>query len=45
MFLNAATKPGAIITVNYTSSSLSPLVDRMIATKSSNSNVVKGNQI
>ena len=45
MFLNAATKPDAIITVNYTSSSLSPLVDRMIATKSSNSNVVKGNQI
>ena len=45
MFLNAATKPGAIITVNYTSSYLSDLVDQMIATKSSNSNVVKGNQI
>ena len=45
MFLNAATNSGAIITVNYTSSSLSSLVDRMIATKSSNSNVVKGTQL
>ena len=44
MFLNAATKPGAIITVNYTSNSSSS-VDSMIATKSSNSNVVKGIQI
>ena len=44
MFLGAATVSGAKITVNYTSST-STLVDNMIATKSSNSNVVKGTQI
>ena len=44
MFSNAATDPNAKIIVNYTSAT-SSLVDSMIATKSSNSNVVKGNQI
>ena len=44
MFSNAATASGAKITVNYTSST-STLVDNMIATKSSNSNVVKGIQL
>ena len=44
IFLNAATENGAKIIVNYTSETES-LVDSMIATKSSNSNVVKGNQI
>ncbi len=44
MFSNAATASSAKITVNYTSST-STLVDNMIATKSSNSNVVKGTQI
>ena len=44
IFLNAATENGAKIIVNYTSETES-LVDKMIATKSSNSNVVKGNQI
>ena len=44
MFLNAATDPNAKITVNYIADA-STLVDRMIATKSSNSNVVKGKQI
>lgn len=44
MFLNAATSEGAEITVNYTTET-SDLVDRMIATKSENSNVVKGTLI
>ena len=44
MFYDAATASGAKITVNYTSSA-STLVDNMIATKSSNSNVVKGSII
>ena len=44
MFSRAATDPNAKITVNYTSAT-SSLVDSMIATKASNSNVVKGNQI
>ena len=44
MFSNAATDPNAKITVNYTSAT-SSLVDSMSATKASNSNVVKGNQI
>ena len=41
MFDYAATNEGAKITVNYTSET-STLVDNMIATKSDNSNVVKG---
>ena len=44
MFYNAATDPNAQITVNYIADA-STLVDSMIATKSSNSNVVKGKQI
>ena len=44
MFLNAATNPNAKITVNYIADA-STLVDKMIATKSSSSNVVKGKQI
>ncbi len=44
MFSSAATASGAKITVNYTSST-STLVDNMIATKSYNSNVIKGNII
>ena len=44
MFYNAATALGSKITVNYIADA-STLVDRMIATKSSNSNVVKGKQI
>ena len=44
MFKEVATKPGSKITVNYTSET-SSLVDQMIATKSSNSNVVKGVQV
>ena len=44
MFANAATASGAKITVNYIADA-STLVDSMIATKSSNSNVVKGSQI
>ena len=44
MFWNVATKNGSQITVNYTSET-SELVDKMIATKSSNSNVVKGVQV
>ncbi len=44
MFSRAATDDGASITVNYTSEN-SALVDRMIATKSSTSHVVKGNLI
>ncbi len=41
MFLNSATDPNAKIIVNYTSET-ETLVDNMIKTKSSNSNVVKG---
>ena len=44
MFNNAATAEGAGITVNYIADA-STLVDNMIATKSSSSNVVKGSQI
>ena len=44
MFLNSATKSGSQITVNYIASA-STLVDNMIATKSSNSNVIKGSII
>ena len=44
MFTNAATEPGAKITINYTSETES-LVDQMILRKSSNSNVVKGKQL
>ena len=44
MFSEAATEANAKITVNYIANA-STLVDNMIATKSSNSNVVKGNQI
>ena len=44
MFGGAANSNGAKITVNYTSAT-STLVDNMIATKSSNSNVVKGNLV
>ena len=44
MFNDAATAAGAKITVNYIADA-STLVDRMIATKSPSSNVVKGKQI
>ena len=44
MFFDAATASGSKITVNYIASA-STLVDNMIATKSSNSNVVKGIQL
>jgi len=44
MFNEAATETGASITVNYTSAT-SSLVDSMIATKSSDSNVVKGSLV
>ncbi len=44
MFMSAATNTGAQITVNYISDA-SSLVDSMIATKSSTSNVVKGSVI
>ena len=44
MFSHASTKSGAQITVNYIAEA-STLVDKMIAEKSSNSNVVKGNII
>ena len=44
MFYDAATDANAKITVNYIAGA-STLVDNMIATKSANSNVVKGNQI
>ena len=44
IFSNAATNSGSQITVNYIVSA-STLVDNMIATKSSNSNVIKGKQI
>jgi len=44
MFYGTATNEGAKITVNYTSST-STLVDNMIATKYSSSNVVKGSLV
>ena len=44
MFLNSSTNQGTKITVDYIASA-STLVDNMIATKSSNSNVVKGSII
>ena len=44
MFYRAATASGSKITVNYTSSA-STIVDNMIATKSSKSNVIKGSII
>ena len=44
MFGSVATKTGSKITVNYTSAT-SSLVDQMIATKSDDSNVVKGVQV
>ena len=44
MFEEAATQNGARIVVNYTSES-SEAVDKMIANKSSNSNVVKGSLV
>lgn len=44
MFQGAATASGAKVTVNYTEDT-STIVDKMIATKSSNSNVVKGSKI
>ena len=44
MFLDSATGLNAKIIVNYTSKTES-LVDNMILTKSSNSNVVKGKQL
>jgi hypothetical protein len=44
MFNKVATKTGSKMTVNYTSAT-SSLVDSMIATKSSSSNVVKGIQV
>ena len=44
MFSRAATDPNAKITVNYIAAA-STLVDNMIATKSANSNIVKGKQI
>ena len=44
MFSEVATKSGSRITVNYTKDT-EALVDKMIATKSTNSNVVKGIQV
>ncbi len=44
MFSDAATDPNAKIIVNYIADA-STLVDNMIATKSSNSNVIKGKQL
>ena len=44
MFYNAATVEGALITINYISG-IDLTIRNMIATKSSNSNVVKGSQI
>ena len=44
MFKNAATSSNAQITINYIAAA-STLVDKMIASKSSNSNVVKSSQI
>ena len=42
-FTNSATEPGSGITVNYSSTTTN--IDAIIATKSSNSNVVKGVQL
>jgi hypothetical protein len=42
-FYNAATVSGSGITVNYSSATTN--IDNIIATKSSNSNVVKGSQL
>ena len=42
-FYNAATVSGSLITVNYSSTTTN--IDAIIATKSSNSNVVKGVQL
>jgi hypothetical protein len=44
MFESVATKDGSQIIVNYTSQT-SDLVDLMIATKSPDSNVIKGTQV
>ena len=44
MFYRAAISSGAKITVNYIADA-SALVDKMIATKSASSNVVKGVEI
>ena len=44
MFNGVATQPGSKMIVNYTSET-SDLVDKMIATKSYNSNVIKGVQV
>ena len=44
MFNGCSTVDGSKVTVNYTSST-SSIVDSMIATKSSNSNIIKGTQI
>ena len=40
MFSNASNQPGALITVNYNCDTIN--IDKIIGTKSSNSNVVKG---
>ena len=42
-FYNAATNSSALITVNYSSATTN--IDNIVATKSSNSNVVKGVQL
>jgi hypothetical protein len=42
-FSAAATKTGSLITVNYSNTTTN--IDRIVATKSSNSNVVKGSQL
>ena len=44
IFTNSAIQPNCTFTVNYTSST-SNIVDNIINTKSSNSNVVKGTQV
>ena len=44
IFSTTATNAGSLIKVNYTSETID-LVDKMIAIKSSNSNVVKGELI
>ena len=44
MFSGASTTASSLITVNYTAET-SELVDAMIATKSANSNVVKGSLV
>lgn len=45
MFLNAATKSPAKITLNYDSSSKTMDVNKAILTKSENSNIVEGTLI